>query len=403
MKWETLTQGIRFRKHPTRKRGVKFDRYFSIYYQFEGKRKEEGIGWESEGWTEERVKILYNELKLNRKLGRSPMTFEEYVNMEKEQQKAKRDEEIKRKIERLTISELYDEYIKIAELNKSKSTIRREKYHFRDYIQPYIGNKALKDVTVMDIEEIKKRALDKGLAYESVNLILATIRQMFNFAIKNFIYPGKNPVSLVNKLKGDNRRMRFLTEEEAEKLLSLLKLKSEKVYRMAMISLYAGLRAGEIFNLKWSDIDLENELIYIRDPKNKKNRVAFMGPEIKKLFLEMEKGKPDEPLFKPKQGKKDKIKWVSKTFSRAVEELGLNNGIDDPRQKVVFHTLRHTFASWLVKKTGNIYLVKELLGHKTLTMTERYSHLSADTLRQAVHMLSKESNIVPLDKARRVK
>jgi len=197
--------------------------------------------------------------------------------------------------------------------------------------------------------------------------------------------------------------MRFLTEEEAEKLLSLLKLKSEKVYRMAMISLYAGLRAGEIFNLKWSDIDLENELIYIRDPKNKKNRVAFMGPEIKKLFLEMEKGKPDEPLFKPKQGKKDKIKWVSKTFSRAVEELGLNNGIDDPRQKVVFHTLRHTFASWLVKKTGNIYLVKELLGHKTLTMTERYSHLSADTLRQAVHMLSKESNIVPLDKARRVK
>jgi len=64
MKWETLTQGIRFRKHPTRKRGVKFDRYFSIYYQFEGKRKEEGIGWESEGWTEERVKILYNELKL---------------------------------------------------------------------------------------------------------------------------------------------------------------------------------------------------------------------------------------------------------------------------------------------------------------------------------------------------
>jgi integrase len=66
-----------------------------------------------------------------------------------------------------------------------------------------------------------------------------------------------------------------------------------------------------------------------------------------------------------------------------VAELGFNKGITDARQKLVFHSLRHTFASWLVQRGTPIYEVAKLLGHSTVRMTERYSHLAPDTVRQA--------------------
>ena len=74
---------------------------------------------------------------------------------------------------------------------------------------------------------------------------------------------------------------------------------------------------------------------------------------------------------------------VSKSFRKLIDRLKLNDGIDDPRQRVYFHTLRHTFASWLAIKSTPILTIKELLGHKTLAMTERYAHLSPDHKRTA--------------------
>ena len=82
-----------------------------------------------------------------------------------------------------------------------------------------------------------------------------------------------------------------------------------------------------------------------------------------------------------------KRRWVSDTFERSVKNLGLNDGISDPRLRVVFHTLRHTFASWLVQKGTPLYTVAELMGHTTLEMTKRYAHLSPDTVRKAAMSL----------------
>jgi integrase family protein len=70
-----------------------------------------------------------------------------------------------------------------------------------------------------------------------------------------------------------------------------------------------------------------------------------------------------------------------------VEKLGLNAGVNDPRQKVVFHTLRHTFASWLVQKGVPLHTVAELMGHRSIAMTQRYAHLSPESLRNAVNLL----------------
>jgi site-specific recombinase XerD len=84
----------------------------------------------------------------------------------------------------------------------------------------------------------------------------------------------------------------------------------------------------------------------------------------------------------------EKITEVSNTFAKIVEELNLNEEMSDNRQKVVFHTLRHTYASWLVMSGVDLYTVQKLMGHSTISMTERYSHLAPDHLKKAVKMFT---------------
>jgi len=103
------------------------------------------------------------------------------------------------------------------------------------------------------------------------------------------------------------------------------------------------------------------------------------------MLADLERRGPDDLVFPSANG--GRIVQISETFNRVVAAQGLNNGVTDPRQKVVFHTLRHTFASWLVEQSVDLYTVKELMGHGTLAMTERYSHLSPDKLRRAVKTL----------------
>jgi site-specific recombinase XerD len=82
-----------------------------------------------------------------------------------------------------------------------------------------------------------------------------------------------------------------------------------------------------------------------------------------------------------------RIERISKTFNRVVEELGLNEGITDTRYKVVWHSLRHTYASWLVQSGVSLYTVQKMLGHSRINMTERYSHLHQENMQDAVNVL----------------
>jgi integrase len=155
---------------------------------------------------------------------------------------------------------------------------------------------------------------------------------------------------------------------------------------MSMISLHCGLRQGEIFNLKVQDIDIQNGMISILDSKNKSRRTAYMTFQIKELLQPYCTGKPNDLLFTDNIHD-GRIKYLSKTFTRIVDKLKLNAGVTDTRQKITFHSLRHTFASWLALQGESLITLRDLLGHKTTTMTNRYAHLSGDHKKAAVQKL----------------
>ena len=401
-------EGVRYREHPQRIFRGKPDRLYQLFYRRDGKQFFDSLGWASQ-WnpqdftkfknaklfdgplTEKRASNIRNWLQSNYKLGQRPTTLKEAKETIKRENEKRTAKERQNRVINLTFAEFFkDTYLPQAEQNKVTDSIRREKNLFHLWINPVIGDKPLRKIDILDLERIKKRMGDANRSARSVQYCLAVIRQVFNLARALGIYEGDNPVSKIKKPSVDNRRLRFLTREEADLLLDELKKRSQQLHDIALLSLHCGLRAGEIFNLTWDCIDFEQEQILIKDPKNKSNRYAFMTEQVKAMLQRRYQGQLNGLVFTDRKG--NKIKEVSNSFARAVKEIGLNEGIDDRRQKVVFHSLRHTYASWLVEQGVDLFVIKELMGHKSLVMTERYSHLGQNTLKQAVQKLNKAIN-----------
>jgi integrase len=206
---------------------------------------------------------------------------------------------------------------------------------------------------------------------------------VWKLAVELGVVSGENPVSTIKRPSIDNQRNRFFTKGEAAALLSILKQNSADAHDAALLSLFSGLRIGECLALTWADINLEEGRIFVKDTKNKRNRHAYITAEIREMLNRRHQGqsKADYILGRGKRQYLDTS--IRSHFNQAVNDLGLNDGITDRRQKLVFHSLRHTFASWLVQMGKPLYTVSRLMGHSSIKMTERYAHLAPETQRAA--------------------
>ena len=337
----------------------KLDIAFDISYKKDGRKIWEKVGWGSEGYTPKlAAQVRAERLRMIRHGQELP----------KERKKVPR------------FSEESKIYLKWAEENKARP--KNDYYLLHIYLWDFFGDKRMNEISSFDLERLKTELTKRELSPAYVKHALVLIRQIYNKAFQWGHYNGGNPIKGVKMPTVSNRRERFLTHEEADLLLKAIAVVSKSVHDQALLSLHCGLRASEIFNLRGQDLDFQNGLIRIMDPKNKASRTAFMTQAVREILKARLPEDPNELIFKDRWNGK-RIQFVSKTFERAVEKLGFNKGIEDRRQKVVFHTLRHTFGSWLAIQGTPILTIKELMGHKTLAMTERYAHLSPDVKKEA--------------------
>jgi len=333
---------------------------YDIAYRIDGKLVWEKVGWLSEGYSLKVARDVRNERLRTMRHG-------------EELPKQKKNSPLF-----MAVAERYLEWAKVNKTRAGAEDISR----YNCQLRGRFDDKRLNEISSFDLERMKADLLKRGLSPASVKHGLVLFRQMVNKALAWGMYKGENPIKGVKMPILQNQRERFLSHEEANLLLEVLKKTSSQLHEMAALALHCGLRAGEIFNLKSQDLDFENGLITISDPKNKESRKAFMTNKVKEILLARVTEKPDELIFKDRRHGGRIIK-ISQAFRKVVDRLGFNKDVSDPRQFITFHSLRHTFASWLALQGETILTIKELLGHKTLAMTQRYAHLLPDHKRNA--------------------
>jgi len=275
---------------------------------------------------------------------------------------------------------------------------------FRIWLKPAFGEKPFKDISKADIEDVFYSIVDAGRSIRTAEYALTTLKQIWRDA-KNDGYAGDMPpISKVLKQKiskNDNARVRFLSHDEVEMLLEALSARSIDLYEKTLISIHCGCRAGEILGLTWGQVDQEHGVFNLKDTKSGKGRSVVMTSDVKALMMAKKKGLPDDLVFPGRQGKRSVA--VSVMFQEIADGL-YNKGVTDPREKVTFHTCRHTCASWMVMQGVSLYLVQKVLGHSTIQVTERYSHLAPDQLQLAANAIDRAvtehraKNVIPFKK-----
>lgn len=376
--------GVRYREHATRKNGIQKDRYYIIYYPLNKKQKEEGVGWASEGWTEKKAAALLFEIKENIRKGVHPRSLAEMRAMNEEAAKKQEEKKVDTLAETITLHEVFEQFIAIYKTRTAKKTWIWVQGLYANYIQNTLGARKIINITVDDIQPIIINAL-KVKAPRTVDYIRATLRLLFNFAKDRGLYFKENPAMKIKIKLKDNKRNRFLTQEETRILLNELKKHSIQMHDIALFSLYEGARAGAIFAVQWKDINWDADYVTLLDTKNGETYHQPIHPVVKEMLQRRYAEDKTGYIFKSRSG--GKIKEVSDTYQRIIDKLGFNDGVTDPRQKIVFHTLRHTYASKLVMKGVDLYTTQKLMGHKSSQMMRRYAHLAPEYLQKAVNML----------------
>ena len=329
---------------------LKKNKWF-IDYKFEGRRIRESIGP-----SKTVAELVLKKRKIEIAEGR-------YLNKKKEERE-KFDDFAR------TFHELH------SKVNHRPSVIRRNVVSLKNLSTMFSG-KYLSEITPQLIERYKLTRITQ-VKPATVNRELTCLKCMFNKAI-SWNKASDNPVRKVKMLKEDNKRIRYLEKEEIPKLIDNC---APHIKPIVIVAINTGMRKSEIFGLKWQNISIEHGVIYLLDTKNGERREVMMNETVKKTLIAVPKNPESSYVFCHPNGKP--YTDVKNSFHTALRKCGIIN--------FKFHDLRHTFASQLVMRGVDLKTVQELLGHKSIEMTMRYSHLSPSHKKRAVNLLDRQSD-----------
>ena len=280
-----------------------------------------------------------------------------------------------------TFKELLDKY---EENYKNQASFESGKSYCLENFKNHFGQDTrLANIRYVDLETYRNHLREKLTrhgtlrATASVNREIACLRHVFSKAVE-WEMIEQNPFTKGKALvvKANNKRFRYLTEDEIEKLLD--NCVNDYTKDIIVTVLNAGMRRQEVLSLKWNQI--RNGFIYLSKTKTDESRQIPINDDLSELLKGIRKKNQlrSEYVFCDNKGRP--FKQITKSFMASLRRAG----IEDFR----FHDLRHTFASHFVMRKGSLKDLQELLGHKTLTMTMRYAHLSQEHKKKAVNLLN---------------
>jgi len=248
--------------------------------------------------------------------------------------------------------------------NYSEQTIRNYVSSLKLFLE-YISRLNIKEVTDKEIQDyLYFCKSNKNYSFSSMKQVIAAIRYLY---LKIFNKPV--PKALNIELRKPSTLPTVLSPKEISKILQVTKNIKHKAILLLIYS--AGLRLGELLNLKICDIDPESMKIHVRQSKGKKDRYIMLSENMLKLLRDYYKiYKPKEFVVEGLNGGKYSPKSVQSLFKRALKKAGI-------KKKASVHTLRHSFATHLLDEGTDIRYIQELLGHKRLETTQIYTHVSS--------------------------
>lgn len=283
-----------------------------------------------------------------------------------------------------TFAELIDRYIE-NELPKKPKSLAKQKMQLL-WWKSHLGSYFLNHITPALIIEIRDKLFHglsrrgKPRSTSTANRYLAALTHVYTIAVKEWGWCNENIALKIRRSKEGKARDRYLEKEEISRLLSACKKsKSPYLHPIVLIALTTCARKGEILSLKWDDIDFKRKKMTFRETKNGETRsVALSDAVIDCLLREQAKRVvPSKYVFPSLDGTKPADFMTS--WKKVIKSLGLN---------ICFHTLRHTGASHLAMNGATQLEIAAILGHKTLAMVKRYSHLSTSSTAQALNKMN---------------
>lgn len=359
---KTNYPGVFYRK--TKRLGGKgFEKVFYIVFKKNGKVHEEKAGRQyADSMTPARASRIRGERIEGKRL--SP----------KEKREAK---EVARRAvaNKWTISRLWSEY---KQNKPNLKGIVTDENRFRNYINPFFGDKEPREIIPLDIDRIRLKLL-KNKSPGTVKNVLELLRRIINFGAKKNLCEGIN--FIIEMPRVNNLRTEDLSAEELESLLAAIDKDSNiMAANMMKLALFTGMRRGELFKLKWSDIDFNRHFIFLKDPKGEQDQKIPINDGARKILENHPR--TGSPYVFPGRGGRQRTD-IKKAVNRIKKHAGL------PKDFRPLHGLRHVYASMLASSGQvDMYTLQKLLTHKSPQMTQRYAHLRDEALKEASDVAS---------------
>jgi len=271
--------------------------------------------------------------------------------------------------------------------NTRPATQRLYGHTLSRHLVPAFGSCPLSEIDIAKIERFKTAKLAQGQSCSTINLYANILKKCLHDAVE-WGYLAAPPK--IKMLKQPARTFDFLSRQEADGLISAMGAGTWRA--MATVALNTGMRIGELCALQWPDIDFQGKQLVVRrgvyagklgPPKNNRERQIPLSEEAMTALSEL----PRNNTFVFVLGRDAPIEYrkAQSRLARACRQAGL--------RRIGWHVLRHTFASWLCADGVPIVVVKALLGHASIEMTMRYSHLAPSSLRSAIDLFERRGDL----------